>query len=415
MNYVESPWMMKDYDSVYVGGHSGYCCGERPDGQFPYDAAWIIRYTNDGAVVNHMVLPGAEENDDHEVGGYSPLIVGDTWCIFGSRTEFSYWGEGNRLRPLLIKTKAPMTDDWSVRRDPLYYPIDPACKEMGSCEGIGNSQNTSAIIESDGRILVLSKDDVGTHRSTSLHAVYEIDASGKGKYLYTANFGMINGVPYKPSFSEWAKAADGSYLAYTGDQQVSQWYTSKEVVEWKSVDAGRNWWKTGRTWKPTGTQCLWDVGVMRNREGMLAQPFTIVGIASDQCEFATVQSAWHLWFWSEDRSKLPKTFGMIPEGPPAPTYSKTGLTDSRERPLVMKYKAQSDHCIYLHHDGGPWMGQVGVFCSFGAPSGKDYLIKPLSLLGCGSSCAVPPHNCSVQGWGITEVEVYNENMIRPDP
>lgn len=419
MNYVESPWMMKDGASVYIGGHSGYCCqDQRPDGSRAHDTAWVIRYNDTSAKLNYLILPGATENDDHEVGGYSPLIIGNEWWIFGSRTERSYWGQGNRLRPMLVKTLDPINKPWSVRRDPpLYYPVDPACKEMGSCEGIGNSQNGSALMASDGKILVLSKDDVGTMRPTSMHAVYEIDkTTGDGKYLYTSSFGMetIGTQPFRPSFSDWATAPDGSYLAYTGDQPVTNWYKSSSVVEWKSTDKGKTFWKTGKTWKSSSAQCLWDVGVMKTREGMIAKPLTFAAIASDKCEFATVQSAWYLWIWSEDKTKLPKTFGMIPEGPPVPTYSKTGLVDENNHALTMKYKVQSDYCIFIHHDNGPWMGKESVFCGFGGTSGTEYTDRYISLRGCGvSPCPVPPHKVSVQAWGIYDVEMYNENIPRP--
>jgi hypothetical protein len=419
MNYVESPWMLKTQDAVYIGGHSGYCCGSRPDGQFPWDAAWVIRYNNESATSNNLVLSGSQENDDHEVGGYSPLIISNEWWIFGARTELSYWGStGNRLRPFLVKTLDPISKPWDVRRDPpTYYPVDPACKDMGTCEGIGNGQNGSALIASDGKILVLSKDDVGTMRTTSMHAVYEIDkTTGDGKYLYNASFGMetIGTQPYKPSFSDWGTSAGGGYLAYTGDQPITNWYKSNTVVEWKSTDKGKTFWKTGRTWKPSNAQCLWDVGVMRNSEGMIVEPFTLIGIASDKCEFATTQSAWYLWIWSEDKTKLPKTFGMIPEGPPVPTYSKTGLVDENNHPLTMEYKAQSNHCIYVHHDSGPWMGKVGVFCGYGGPHGIQYTERYLSLKGCGvSPCPVPQHKCSVSGWGIYDVKVWNASEPRP--
>jgi hypothetical protein len=328
-NYVESPWLMKVGESVYLGGHAGFCCND-----YSPDAQWVIRYPAVGPTTQRsIVLPDAKENDDHEVGGYSPLIIGGRWFILGQRTERSYWGQGNRLRPFYIDTPDPFSDDMIVHREPLFYPVDLGCKEMGDAgrpecsNSIGAGQQGTPLTTRDGRLLVMSKDDVSfmnwRNNDRSSHVVHEINPVTKeSTFLYESYWGCEGGLPgglcpaLTPTFYDWARVGQSYILrGYTGDMDQSGWYQSSTIVEWDSWDEGRRWYRTGRTWKMEDDSCLWDAAVMRDASGALAEPLTFAAVHAPRvngvCEWAT-SGTWNILWWTEDKAKLPPMFGNHP-------------------------------------------------------------------------------------------------------
>lgn len=318
-NYIESPWISRLGDTVFVGGHAGLCCMMPQNDGVGQDRFWAAVYEpGKPGVFSARTLCGFVENDDHESGGYSPIIVNNRWFFVGARTERSYWGQGNRVRPFTILTDNPVCGHLDINRAPLFYPQDQACRQMGNgapeCAGsIGVGMHNS-VFRINGRVLVVALDDAGAmnpiRNDLSGYVVYEIDTTRRtATFLYSTDFGpgfgTLTGRRLFPSLSDVAVGADGRLYGYTGESHGGEWLQSTKAVEWVSGDEGRTWTRTGRSWPAPAGNALWDIGVMRDGDGHLAEPLTLVGVTAPYGDWAAA-GTWRLWYWTSDASRMPQ-------------------------------------------------------------------------------------------------------------
>ena len=341
---------------VIVAGNLGNCCYEpMPWNMEGHDAIGAQVFPMIGApywVVYHWVNYDPDAGrldtalDDHEIGQPAGFIVQEDGMfeMIYSRTAWSSWGRGNRLRGGSVyfsdpERGLPDSSPAHHRRDTIA-PLEAGFLERGRGKGLGTVWHPSHFkVGSDEYLMyredVRAADGMPLRKSDNI--LLERADDGQWQLVYPAPSpdGLVemefvgDSSAQGPNVTDVGVGSDGCLYALV-DAIGLGWYPANPViVEYVSRPGGggigRRWEKTGREFSVAG-RSIFEGAYLKDEVGRIVEP-QVVFANTGNGGFPFARGAWRVAMFAQGTAHLPTALvdgTPLREPAPWPTGTDAG-------------------------------------------------------------------------------------------
>ena len=260
-----------------------------------------------------------KKRKEAELGFPSAIFYGGKWRI-GFTTTFLPFHVPNTdrvsrldLNDLITRATTPqVTNAW-------VKPINPACANVGSCQGRGSGVDPVLTMHPNGDLFLYHKD-----------GNYPACPSGYVRHKVAANLTVVNttvdgcvtfeGLVQAPFLiSDIARTADDK-LHLLVEKAEGPGYIAEWVSEGGPAEIGLHWRPTGRVWAPpphpeggAWGYYVRDAAYLKDPGRTIVEPNVVVAQISDGRSYAEMVDVqlgrWFLYYWADEGAVLPPGFG----------------------------------------------------------------------------------------------------------
>lgn len=260
-----------------------------------------------------------KKRKEAELGFPSAIFYAGKWRI-GFTTTFLPFHVANTDRVSRLDlndfitraTTSQVTNAW-------VKPINPACANIGSCQGRGSGVDPVLTMHPNGDLFLYHRD-----------GNYPACPSGFVRHKVAANLAVVNttvdgcitfeGLVQAPFLiSDIGRTADGK-MHLLVEKAEGPGYIAEWVSEGGPTEIGLHWRPTGRVWAPPphpegGAWGYYarDAAYLKDPGRTIVEPNVVVAQISDGRSYAEMVDVqlgrWFLYYWADEGAVLPPGFG----------------------------------------------------------------------------------------------------------
>lgn len=320
LNYIQGPDpILLSNGDVAILVDTGRCCTGHWEGIFSliYPGAGRVatpRFSGIWATNNFST----ESRGEDEAPFPSAIFYNGKWRIAYTSTFLPHnMTDRDRVARLDLNNltyraqTSQVTNQW-------IKPIDPNCRNLGSCPGRGSGILGTFVLHPNGELFVYHPDG-NLPSCTSGWVRHKINPDMSVANLAGNGCISLTGLTAAPTWvSDIARGADGKlYMLVARPNSISH------IDEWVSTgDAstiGLVWNLSGRTWvrpphpNPPRVYSVWDAGYLKDQNRQIIEPKVVVAQISDGTSFEEITDVtlgrWYLYYWADAGAPLPPAFG----------------------------------------------------------------------------------------------------------